>query len=54
MELYATISKSDLNVCISILTPKDFILSNGEGGGVQRKSRQRTMSLSMTNAMDLA
>ena len=46
MELYVTVSKSDLNVCISILMPGDYILSNGE------KSRHRTMSLSMTVAMD--
>ena len=31
MELYASVSKSDLNVCISILMPRDSILSNGEG-----------------------
>ena len=34
-----------------------FVKRGGGGGGVgwvQRKSRQRTMSLSMTNAMDLA
>ena len=37
MELYATVSKSDLNVCVSILMPRDSILSNGEGGGVTEK-----------------
>ena len=52
MELYGTVSKSDLNVCVLILMPRDSILSNGEGEGLQRKSR--TMSLSMTNAMDSA
>ena len=35
--------------------PRESIFSNGEGGGgLQRKSRHRTMSLSMTNAMDSA